>query len=145
MFTFLWKHKLLSLLLACAIAYFFVNPAGKFGLAWKNFVVFNRVPVSFLDCYVAPDKSIKMVENLANKETLADIFSDLSRKPVEDKVLLIVGTGFSGNSYQLSDSITLSLEAKGITLTQLPSREAIRLYNSAGDTTKVAILLRLRK
>jgi hypothetical protein len=145
MFSFLWKNKIITLLVACVIAYICINPGGKFGYNQKNLVIYNRLPVSFLDLYIAPDASAKPVEDISKKETLNDIFFTLFQTPSEERILLIVGTGFSRPAFVLSDEMAVSIEAKGADLKQLPSREAIKLYNSSVDQhKKVAILLCLR-
>jgi hypothetical protein len=146
MFTFLWKHKFLTLLMACAAAYFFLNPHGRFGYAQKNLVIFSRSPVSFFDFYVAPDGSKKFIENISGKDALDDILADLKQNPSEAKPLLIVGTGFERNSFVLSDAVAISLEAAGFGIRQLPSAEAVKLYNTSKDEHKnVAILLCLKR
>jgi hypothetical protein len=142
MITFLWKHKIFSLFLIAIIAYFFVNPSHKFGYNQKNLVIFNRLPVSFFDLSISAGGSAQPIEDLNKKDVLTDYFFDLSRKPDDENVLLIVGTGFDRPSFQLSDDKAISLEAKNISVKQLPSREAIKLYNESVDQgKKVGLLL----
>jgi hypothetical protein len=143
MVTFLWKHKIFSLFLIAAIAYFFVNPAGKFGYCQKNLVIFNRLPVSFFDLCISAGGSALPLEDLNKKDALTDFFTDLSHKPDDENVLLIVGTGFGQPHFRLSDDRAASLESGGnITVRQLPSREAAKLYNASVDQgKKVALLL----
>jgi hypothetical protein len=146
MVTFLWKHKIFSLFLIAVIAYFFVNPSGKFGYCQKNLVIFNRLPVSFFDLSISADGSALPLEGLNKKDALNDFFIELSQKSGDENVLLIVGTGFGRPSFQLDDSKALSLEARNINVRQLPSREAVKLYNtSAGLGKKVALLLRIKQ
>jgi hypothetical protein len=146
MCTYLWQHKFITLLFACAVAYFFLNPPGKFGYAQKNLVIFSRIPIAFFDLYIAPDGLRRLIENINSKETLNEFLPDLTQGPSNDKPLLIVGTGFEHNSFTLSDSISVLLEDKGIGLRQLPSGEAVKLYNSSKNEHKnVAILLCLKR
>jgi hypothetical protein len=142
MIGFLWNHKIFSLFLIATIAYFFVNPAHKFGYAQKNLVVFNRLPVSFFDFAISADGSAQPIEDINKKDALTDFFIELSRKQDDENVLLIVGTGFDRASFQLSDDKAVSLEGRNISVRQLPSREALKLYNSSVDQgKKVAMLL----
>jgi hypothetical protein len=142
MVTFLWKHKIFSLFLIAVIAYFFVNPSHKFGFNQKNLVIYNRLPVSFFDLSISADGSAQPLEDLNKKDALTDFFIDLSHKPDDENVLLIVGTGFDRPFFQLSDDKAVSLEGKNVNVNQLPSREAIKLYNATVDQgKKVAMLL----
>jgi hypothetical protein len=146
MFTFFWHHKFLTLAFACLAAFFVISPSGKFGYAKKNLVVFNRVPISFFDLYVSPEGKSKPVEDITRKETLDDIFFGFFLTPRDEKILLIVGMGFDQSTFALSDERAVSLEAKGVSLKQMPSRDAIKLYNASVDEhKKVALLLCLRK
>jgi hypothetical protein len=145
MFSFFFKHKFITLLIACVVAYIYFNPGGKFGYIQKNLVIYNRIPVSFVDLYILPDGSSKPVEDISKKETLDDIWFNLFQVPSEESILIIVGTGFSRPSFVLSDEKVISWEAKGAIIQQLPSREAIKLFNSSVDQhKKVALLLSLR-
>lgn len=142
MVTFLWKHKIFSLLLVAAVAYFFVNPAGKFGYGQKNLVIFNRLPVSFFDLTISPDGKAQPIEDVGGKDALSDFFLGFSHKSDDENVLLIVGTGFDTPSFQLNDDKAVSLESRNVNVKQLPSREAIKLYNASVDQgRKVALLL----
>jgi hypothetical protein len=146
MITFLWKHKIFSLFLIAVIAYFFVNPSGKFGYCQKNLVIFNRLPVSFFDLSISADGSAQWLEDLNKKDALTDFLIELSQKHDDENVLLIVGTGFDRPSFQLNDSKALSLEAQNINVRQLPSREAVKLFNtSSGPGKKTALLLRIKQ
>jgi hypothetical protein len=140
-FTFLWKHKIFSLFLIGVCAYFFVNPAHKFGYCQKNLVVFNRLPVSFFDLSISVNGSAKLLENLNNKDALTDFFNELSAKPDDETVFLIVGTGFKSPLFVLSDEKIVSLGGRNITVKQVPSKEAVNLYNSSVDQGKKAALL----
>jgi hypothetical protein len=145
MFTFLFKHKFIVFLIACVVAYIYFNPGGKFGYVQKNLAIFNRMPIPVVDLYIGPDGSPKPVEDISKKETLEDIWSNLFLTPSEENILIIIGTGYTRPVFRLSDEKVISLEAKGTTVQQLPSREAIKLYNSSVDQhKKVAILLCMR-
>ena len=146
MFSFFSKHPIIIILVACVVAYFYFNPGGKFGYAQKNLVIYNRLPIPLVDLYIGPNGSPKPVEDLSKKETLDDIWFDLFHAPSEESILIIVGTGFSRPTFVLSDEKTIWIEAQGATLQQLPSRQAIKLFNSSVDQhKKVAILLNLRQ
>jgi hypothetical protein len=145
MITFLWNHKIFSLFLIAGIAYFFVNPSHKFGYCQKNLVIFNRLPVSFFDLSISADGSALPIEDLNKKDILTDFFFELSRKPDDENVQLIVGTGFDRPSFQLGDDMAVSLEGRNVGVRQLPSREAVKLYNACVDKgKKVALLLRIK-
>jgi hypothetical protein len=142
MFTFLWNHKIFSLFIIIVAAYFFVNPSNKFGYCQKNLVIFNRLPVSLFDLSISAAGSAQPLEDLNRKDALSDFFLELSRKPDDENVLVIVGTGFDHPSFQLADEKAASLESKNITVKKLPSKEAVKLYNSSVDQgKKTAILL----
>jgi hypothetical protein len=146
MFSFFSKNPIIIILIACVVAYFYINPGGKFGFVQKNLVIYNRIPVSFVDLYILPDGTSKPVEDISKKETLDDIWFNLFQTPSEEIILIIVGTGFSRPTFVLSDEKVVAWEAKGAMIQQLPSREAIKLYNSSVDQhKKVALLLRLRQ
>ncbi|HUI91508.1 MAG TPA: hypothetical protein VLX68_04585 [Chitinivibrionales bacterium] len=141
----LFKNKIFLIIVACAVAYFFFNPGGKFGFAQKNLVIYNRVPLMFYDLYVGPNGSPKPVEEISGKETLQDIWNDLFSIPPEENILIIIGSGFSRPTFVLNDETVIAIEAKGATIKQLPSPQAIKLFNASVDQhKKVAILLRLR-
>ena len=142
MFTFLWNHKIFSLFCILLVAFFFVNPAHKFGHARKNLVIFNRLPVSFFDLSISAGGFAQPLEDINKKEALDDFFMELSRKADDENVLLIVGTGFDRPSFGISDDQAVSLEGRNINVRQLPSHEAVKLYNTTVDQgKKVALLL----
>jgi hypothetical protein len=146
MFSFFSKNPIIIVLIACVVAYFFINPGGKFGYAQKNLVIYNRIPIPYYDLYIGPNGSYKPYEDISSKEALDDIWFDLFHVPSEESILIIIGTGFSRSTFVLSDEQAISIEAKGATLQQLPSRQAIKLYNSSLDQhKKVAILLNMRQ
>ncbi len=142
MFTFLWNHKIVSFFLILIAAYFFVNPANKFGYGQKNFVIFNRLPVSFFDLCISENNTIQPVEDITKKSNLEDFFNVLNQKPNDEALLLIVGTGFLSPAFQLDDALATSFAAKNISIRQLPSKEAMQLYNSCKTEHKnVALIL----
>jgi hypothetical protein len=141
MFTFLWKHKIFSLFVIAVIAYFFVNHSGKFGYCQKNLVIYNRLPVAFFDLSISADGSALPLEDLNKKDALTDFFFELSRKPDDENVMLIVGTGFDRPAFQIADDKALSLEGRNVNVRQLPSRDAVKLYNETVDQGKKAALL----
>ena len=142
MVTFLWNHKIFSLFCIAIIAFFFINPAHKFGYGQKNLVIFNRLPVSFFDLSISAGGSAAPLEDINMKDALTDFFRELSNKPNDENVLLIVGTGFDRPSFRLSDDQAVSLEGGNINVTQIPSRQAVKLYNASVDQgKKVALLL----
>ncbi len=146
MITFLWKHKFLSLMIICFVVYFFVNQPRKFGLAAHNFVVYNRVPIAFLDLFVGFDGSIQPMSAIAGADEQKDWVRDILDTPRQDSLLLVVGTGFVNDSFRLSDSLKALLEEQGIRTSQFPSPEAIRQFNAAPDRDQpVAILLSVRR
>jgi hypothetical protein len=146
MISFLFKNKIIIIIIACVAAYFFLNPGGKFGFAQKNLVIYNRVPLMFYDLFVDPSGSPKPVEEISAKEALQEIWTDLFAVPSEESILIIIGSGFSRPSFVLNDETVIALEAKGATIKQLPSPQAINLFNASVEQhKKVAILLRLRQ
>lgn len=145
MFSFFSKNPIIIILIACVVAYFFINPGGKFGYVQKNLVIYNRLPIPLVDLYISPNGSLKPFEDISCKEALDEIWFDLFHVHSEESILIIVGTGLSRPTFVLSDEKAISIEAQGATLQQLPTRQAIKLYNSSVDQhKKVAILLSLR-
>jgi hypothetical protein len=123
-------------------AYLFVNPANKFGYGQKNFVIFNRLPVSFFDLCVAENNAPQPIEDINKKNSLEDFFVGLNQKAIDEPLLLIVGTGFLSEAFRLNDEKTMSLEAKNVSVRQMPSRQAMDLYNtSKKENKKVALIL----
>jgi hypothetical protein len=145
MFTFFLKHKILSALILCVVAYFFINPPHKFGVVANNFVVYNRVPITHFDLFIGFDGSMKPMINMTDADEQKDWMNSILEAPREDNMLLIVGTGFGRTSFHLSDSLVILLDVRGIHTIQAPSPEAVRQFNAAVDkNTRVAILLSIR-
>jgi hypothetical protein len=146
MAAFFWRHKIFSLLIVCGLVYWFSNPSHKFGYTGKSLVVFNRVPISFLDVYITPDGSIKPLVNLKDPQSQSDWVNDLLQTPHEDELLLIVGKGFDKASFHLKDSLITRLELQKIRVTQVPTVEAVKLYNASVDAGKpTAIILAMHQ
>lgn len=141
MITFLWQHKILSVLIICGLIYWFGNPSHKFGFVTKNFVIYNRTPVSFFDIYVSEDGSLNPVENIKDPEVQKKMLENLMRSRRENRLLLIVGTGFSGPGFHISDSLCSTMETKNIIVTQVPSDQAVQLYNESIDSNKTAAII----
>jgi hypothetical protein len=145
MFSFFAKHKILSFLIVLGVAYFFVNPPHKFGLATGNFVVYNRIPFSFFDLFVNFDGSVKPLLNISDTNDLQECMRSLRETPSGDDMLLIVGTGFGKAWFRLSDTLTELLDARNIRSIQVPSARAVLQFNAAVSQDKrVAILLAVR-
>jgi hypothetical protein len=146
MAAFFWNHKLFSLLIICGLVYWFSNPSHKFGYAGKSLVIYNRVPISFFDVYITPDGSIKPEMNLTDPQAQTDWVNDILQTPHEDELLLIVGTGIAKTSFHLKDSLITKLDFQKIRVTQVPTLEAVRLYNASVDANKpTAIILVMRQ
>ena len=141
MFTFFWNHKILSFLIICGLIYWFGNPSHKFGFVTKNLVIYNRMPISFFDVYISEDGSLNPVENFQDQETQRKFLADLMQTRHENGTLLIVGTGFSRLIFSIPDSVCIKLETKNITVKQLPSDQAIQLYNESVDSNKTAAII----
>jgi hypothetical protein len=108
-------------------------------------VIFNRLPVSFFDLSISVKGAAMPLEDINNKDALADFFGELSGKPDDENVFLIVGKGFDSHLFVLSDEKTISLEGRNITVKQVPSKEAVSLYNSSVDQgRKTALLLAIK-
>jgi len=146
MVGFFWKHKLFSLLIFLSAAYYFVNPPHKIGIAAENFVVYNRIPISFFDAYIASDGSLKPIMNISGVDDRRDWMESLRNETPGEDLQLIVGTGFGRQSFLLSDTIALQLSARNISISQVPSALAVQQYNAAIDQhRKVAMLLSVRR
>ncbi|HMD68317.1 MAG TPA: hypothetical protein VKF42_05500 [Chitinivibrionales bacterium] len=143
---FFWKHKIISLLIIAGLAYFFVNPPHKFGIATTNFVVFNRVPITGLDLFIDFEGAVKPFMSLGGADERREWMKSILETPPEEDMLVIVGTGFGTSSFHLSDSLVMLLNIRNIRSSQVPSGQAVQQYNAALDQKKkVALLLELKK
>jgi hypothetical protein len=142
--NFFWNNKLLSIIIICIIAYILINPSNKFGINQKNFVIYNRIPITFFDIYISPNGSLKIYEDIYKKEILEDIIKSLVEYKKENNISIIIGSGFLKRSLILKDEDLASIESKGIQVNQLSSKEAIKLYNQNVKKNNIAILLRIR-
>lgn len=146
---FFWRHKLLSLFLAAAIFYWFKNPAGRFGYVQKDFVVYNRVPVTGFDLYINVKGGMFLESDLKNQNNIKYWYDNHSPCHVAETpsspVTLYVGTGFEKNTLKLSDTICANLRKINYKTRHVPSLEAIKLYNADRDSGRQsAILIYLR-
>jgi|WetSurMetagenome_2_1015567.scaffolds.fasta_scaffold00056_16 hypothetical protein len=143
---FFWKHKILSLLIVAGVAYFFVNPPHKFGVAMAHFVVFNRTPITGVDLFIDFDGAVKPLMDIKGTDERKEWSKSILEAESEDEMLLIVGTGFTKNYFNLNDSLVAIFGTKNIRSSQVPSSKAVQEYNAAVDRKKkVALLLSIRK
>jgi hypothetical protein len=146
---FFLRNKLLTFLILLGVVYWFVNKPGKFGLATKNIVVYDRVPIPFFDLYVNVAGKKIPVENL-NKplafENLCDTLARLKSASSQVQITLVVGTGFTEQKlFSLQGRKDLPETVRWTKVEEMPSRAAITRYNALVDAKMpVAIILKVK-
>jgi hypothetical protein len=147
--SFFFRHKFLSLFIMACVAYWVLNPWGKFGYARQGIIIFSKVPTLFFDIYIDENSERTLLEDLGVARNLTGWcekkIQELPNDPGARKRLLLVGTGF-GESPQLTlpDTIEHALEQKGFYTKLMPSPDAVKKYNDLkAQKQTVAILLRI--
>ncbi len=145
--VFFWRHKILSLIIMILVFYWFYNPAGRFGIARQNFVVYNRIPVSFFDLFVKPDGGMAVELDLREKANVKYWFDNHlpSDKITNTDLTLLVGTGFDSAVFELDKEMISVLRKRRIITRQMPSGDAVAAYNKMKEIGKpVAVLLKVK-
>ena len=146
--AWLFRHKLLALVIITAAVYWWVNPSHQFGVSYEGFVVYNHIPVFLLDCYISPDGKLHLESDLSvpvNINYWIQTHLRIHGFP-ETNLPLLVGTGFSGPPQFSFDMRTINhCHALGYEPKFLSSEEAIIRYNALkAKGTNVAILLKVK-
>lgn len=147
--SWIFKNKFLSLIIIAAITYWLYNPAGLFGIVRKGFVVYNRIPILFFDCYINPEGRLYLESDLTEKSNIRYWFANHFQPSTDSGnqlTPLLIGSGFSGkrslllNQKELQTCRNARYEPR-----QLPSIEAISTYNTLRKKgRKAAILLKIK-
>lgn len=147
--AFLWRHKIFTLFLLFVAYYLFVNPHNRFGIVHKGIAVYNKVPVVLFDLYVSPSGDMFLEEDLKKPDVLKNWFQDhiATDTLFHTHPELLVGTGFENTGGNiLEGSLVDTLEALGIVVKQMPSNDAVNMFNADKDSLRsTAILLRVKQ
>ncbi len=140
----LLKHKLLVVLGIAAGIYWFNNPAGRFGIVREGLVVYNRIPVTFFDCYIDPDGKLTLVSDLSEPVNVNYWFENhLKSNRGNTPVPLIIGTGFETEQFKPGATILKRCRQYRFEPKILSSRGAITLFNELHlQEKKCALLLK---
>lgn len=141
----LQKHKLLIVLGIAAGIYWFNNPAGRFGIVREDLVVYNRIPVAFLDCYIDPDGKLTLVSDLSEPVNVNYWFDNHFKFNKENSpVPLIIGTGFKTEQFKPGQKFLNRCRQYRFEPKILSSRGAIALFNELRlQGKKCALLLKI--
>ena len=145
----LWKHKLLLVLGILAVVYWFYNPAGRFGIVRNGFVVYNRIPILFFDCYIDPAGKLYLQGDLTQKENVNYWFQNYLVKKSPGRrstVPLFFGTGMDDSS-GISPDFTLLQKCRNHRFEPkvMSSRAAIQRFNALREQEQpCALLLKIR-
>lgn len=146
----LWffKHKLLILLIIAGIVYWTKNPEDRIGFSRPGFVVFNKIPIAFFDCYISPGGKIHLESDLSKKENINYwIENHLSLEDTKSfsTFRLLVGTGFKGTKdVVLTPEQSRRLRERKIVPVFFPSPEAIVKFNQVrDDSVSIGLLLKI--
>ena len=147
---FFWRHKMLSLLIILGFVYWYCNPAKGFGLVRPEVIVFNRIPVAFMDFFVDTTGKSSLIGNLNEPGVFNSWLSGGSSMaaPLGGKGFhLLVGTGFGPRpSFLLPDSCAKDLKNNGVVVEQAPTPRAAELYNTARkQARRVAMIVRMKQ
>lgn len=147
--TWLFHHKLLSLFVILAAAYWFGNPSGRFGIVRDGLVVYNHIPIVLLDCYVAPDGKLYPESDLARPTNVNYWFEqhfNSYRSEGTAAVPLYIGHGFTGTDrIAISRDLLRKCRERRFEPHISSSAAAVEKYNAqilAGK--KAAILLKVK-
>ena len=143
--VWIFRHKLLMLAVTVGVAYWLLNPAGRFGIVRKGFVVYSRIPVLFFDCYIGPEGKLTIEEDLSLKSNQTYWFENHfsnSHNNGTDLIPLLVGTGFDdGENVTFDRALLKKIRDRGFEPHFYPSREAIARYDALRDEGKTTALL----
>jgi hypothetical protein len=147
---FIWRHKILLLFVLLAAGYWYYNKAGQFGIiANPGLIIYDRIPVAFFDLYIdfdgrnLPQDDIRDpgVRDYWWRENQAMLVV-----PATHERTLIVGQGFApSDEVRLTDEQGNALRMAGVDTKVLPTRDAMRMYNTMKSAGRaVAILVRIK-
>ena len=143
--SWIFRNKLVVLLVIAGAAYFFVNPPNRFGIVRKGFVVYNRIPVCSFDCSIDPKGKLYLEADLRIKSNITYWFENHVPGHYNESggmLPLLVGTGF-GDSVEIkfSQELVKKCRRRGLEPHFYTSREAIDRYNTLRDEKSAAALL----
>ena len=147
---FLWEHKLLTLLIILGTVYWLTNKPQRFGIVRNNLVVYNRIPIMFLDLYVDPDGKKMLLEDMTSPADIRHWWSERGHRLTgyrgTKEMVLVIGTGFDDTrGRDIPQEYRNRLLGNGIEIQMLPTRPATRAYNARKEAGRpVAVLLKTR-
>ncbi|MBN1307715.1 MAG: Mth938-like domain-containing protein [Chitinispirillaceae bacterium] len=147
--SWVFKHKLLTLFIITGAVYWFVNHSQRFGIVKEGFVVYNRIPVFFFDCYIDPDGGLHLEADLGLPSNVTYWFDNhfsVYDKKSSGLLPLLIGTGFDDSAeIAFSPDLIQRCRARGFEPRFSPSREATERYNALrGEGKTAAILLKVK-
>jgi hypothetical protein len=146
--SWLFKHKLLLLFIITGIWYWANNPADRFGLTRAGFVVYNKIPVFWFDCYVSPAGKLYLAADLSKSENVTywlDNHVSVADFKTGSQFHLLVGTGFKDTNNIVFDTEQIRrLREMNCYPELLPSAEAIAKFNTIKNSgASAGILLKV--
>lgn len=143
------KHKLLTLLIIIGIFYWFYNPAGRFGMYTKGFLVYNKIPLVQFDCYIDTNGKMHLESDLSKQEYVNYWYRNHfinDRNPSPAFIPLIIGTGYEYKEMEpFGRELLANIRQKRFEPKFYPTPRAIEVYNKLRDADKqCAILLKIK-
>ena len=149
--SWLFRNKLLILLIILGGIYWVKNPADRFGISRNGFVVYKKIPILLFDCYIDPDTKIYLEADLSKKKNITYWYNNhftKYKKNESGKIPLIIGFGFdTSTSIAIDDTLLQKCRIEQFDpLIFEHALEAINKYNELQISgKKAAILLKIKK
>jgi hypothetical protein len=147
--SWFFKHKFLTLLIIAVVFYWFYNPPGRFGMHTKGFIVYNKIPLMQMDCYIDTKGKMHLESDLSEPQYVNywyrnHFIYDMNNAPA--MIPLIIGTGYEQNKIKKFGRGLLSkIRQRKFEPKFYPTPRAIEEYNKLRDADKqCAILLKIK-
>lgn len=137
------QHKFVTLFLLAGIFYWIKNPSHEFGYVRENLVVYNKIPLFKIDCYVAPNGKLSLEGDLSQPGNITYWLENHLNKTADPGAngILLVGSGFTGKKIAFTNDQMKLLKDKSLKVVMLPSQEAIARFNELKKAGKPAGIL----
>jgi len=134
--TFFWKHKIFTLFLGFLVFYFFYNPAKKFGYMQSGLIIYNKVPVTFLDLYVDTTGSMALEQDFSRKQSFDYWYKTfIEEKKIFPPRKMYVGMGFGkSRTMKFNEEQIAKIGSWGWEIEITDTKNAARLYNAERDS-----------
>lgn len=122
------KKIIIAIIVFAVIAWFFVNPVGKFGLHFFGFTVYNGVPFPYSDLKIHSNgfAEIREKSHFVSSEEASDLMN-------EEPDFLIIGIGYD-EMVKVDEKILDS----GLNVLVLETSKAIEKFNELKNENKQA-------